>query len=98
MITDFAPGQVVVSKSGRDKGYYFIVVHTEGKFVYVVDGDLRKMEKPKKKNPLHLKAIHVVFGEVAEKLKSGETIRNADIRKMLSTLDASSGKCGHLGG
>ena len=92
MITDFAPGQVVVSKSGRDKGYSFIVVHTEGKFVYVVDGDLRKIEKPKKKNALHLKAIHVVFREVAEKLKSGETIRNADFRKMLSTLDSSSGK------
>ena len=92
MITDFAPGQVVVSKSGRDKGYSFIVVHTEGKFVYVVDGDLRKIEKPKKKNPHHLKAIQVVFREVAEKLKSGETIRNADFRKMLSTLDASSGK------
>lgn len=48
---DLQIGQVVRSKAGRDKGRVFVVV---GKFddqhVLVADGDLRKIEKPKKKS------------------------------------------------
>ena len=42
------------SKSGRDKGYFMVVVKQEGKFLYVCDGKQRPLERPKKKNEKHL--------------------------------------------
>ena len=45
----YSKGQVVFSKSGRDKGKAFIVYDYNEEFVFIVDGVLRKLEKPKKK-------------------------------------------------
>jgi ribosomal protein L14E/L6E/L27E len=43
-------GRVVYSKAGRDKDKHFVIVgilNTD--FVYIADGSLRKITKPKKK-------------------------------------------------
>ena len=48
-------GQFVKSRAGRDKGNVYIVTKIiDDKYVEVVDGDLRKLEKPKKKKVMHL--------------------------------------------
>ncbi|GFR35247.1 KOW domain-containing RNA-binding protein [Thermobrachium celere] len=45
-----ALGQIVHSRAGRDKGRYFIVVGLiDENYVLIADGDLRKIESPKKK-------------------------------------------------
>ena len=49
MSTDYTLGQVVFSTGGRDKGRPFVVVSIEGDYLYVVDGMLRKLERPKLK-------------------------------------------------
>ena len=43
-------GDVVRSVAGHDKGSLMLVYETSGDSVLVVDGRLRKLEKPKKKN------------------------------------------------
>lgn len=45
----YSKGQIVFSKCGRDKGRAFIVYDFNEEYVFIVDGDLRKLEKPKKK-------------------------------------------------
>lgn len=43
-------GQAVVSKAGRDRGRLFLVVEIlDDVYVNVADGDLRPIERPKKK-------------------------------------------------
>jgi len=43
-------GRVAYSKAGRDKGKLFIVIGiVDEDFVLVCDGDLRPVEKPKRK-------------------------------------------------
>ena len=42
-------GSVVISKAGRDKGYFLVVVDFNDKEVFVCDGKERPVEKPKKK-------------------------------------------------
>ena len=52
-------GHLVVSLSGRDKGCICTVVgisDDEG-YVFIADGKIRKVEKPKKKKLQHLKPI-----------------------------------------
>lgn len=52
-------GDVVLSLAGRDKGRKLAVVDALDKdYVLVVDGDLRKIEKPKRKKIIHLKKIN----------------------------------------
>ncbi len=52
-------GHLVVSLSGRDKGCICTVVGVsddEG-YVFIADGKIRKVEKPKKKKLKHVKPI-----------------------------------------
>lgn len=54
-------GSAVRSKAGRDKNRFFAVLSLEGTFAYIADGDLRTIEKPKKKKLMHLAATNTVF-------------------------------------
>ena len=48
-------GQVVRSKKGRDEGKVFVVIGIIDKdYLYLVDGKLRKLDRPKKKKVKHL--------------------------------------------
>ena len=51
---EFELGSVVISKAGRDKGYFMAVVGEEKGFLLAADGKERPLERPKKKNPKHL--------------------------------------------
>ena len=79
-----AVGQIVVSRAGRDAGRTFVVVRViDDLYVEICDGDLRKVEKPKKKKIKHLNITGKIAEGLAEKLKSGDRITNAEIRKAL---------------
>lgn len=48
-------GDLVISKSGRDKGRKLVVTGiTDENYVLIADGDLRKVENPKRKKLKHL--------------------------------------------
>jgi len=79
-----AVGQIVISRAGRDAGRTFVVVRViDDLYVEICDGDLRKVEKPKKKKIKHLNITGKIAEGLAEKLKSGDRITNAEIRKAL---------------
>lgn len=81
-------GQLVKSKTGRDKGRFFIVVGILNEdFVLISDGDLRKIEKPKKKRIKHLEITDKVIEELRYKLSNKSRIINSEISKMLLNLD-----------
>lgn len=81
----YSKGQVVYSKSGRDKGLAFIVVDIDidGQYLYLVDGELRKFEKPKKKKAMHVQIVNTVIKDLKEKLESGSYLLDSDFRKAL---------------
>ena len=68
-------GTIVKAKAGRDKEGFFVVVKNEEGWVYIADGRRRKVENPKKKNPIHLTVTNTVLSH------SMDTNRN--IRKAL---------------
>lgn len=51
---DITPGTVVKSKAGRDKDTFLVVVKVEKKTALVCDGGERPLERPKRKNLIHL--------------------------------------------
>ncbi len=80
---DLSIGQVVTSRAGRDAGKTFVVVDWSGDRAMVADGDLRKVENAKKKNPRHLVAHDLVDPEIRAKAMRGEKVTNADIRRVV---------------
>jgi len=55
------PGQLVLSRAGRDQGRYFLVYQVFGDgFVSLVDGTLRKVAKPKRKRITHVQGLEIM--------------------------------------
>jgi ribosomal protein L14E/L6E/L27E len=76
-------GAVVCSKAGRDIDRKFIIMDIiNDEYVYISDGDLRKVEKPKKKKIKHLIITDIVFDAILSDNKVG----NSEIRKFLQSL------------
>ena len=51
---EFQVGDVVCSKAGRDEGTFFGGSRHRGRVPLLCDGKQRPLERPKRKNPLHL--------------------------------------------
>ncbi len=80
----YSKGQIVFSKSGRDKGMAFIVVDYDESYVYVADGKLRKLEKPKRKNRVHIQITKNINEDIKCRIENGQHLMNSDIRKALA--------------
>lgn len=80
-------GQVVLSKAGRDKGRVFLISEiVDPTFVKVVDGDLRKLEKPKLKKMKHLAIYNTVISDFPKAFSEG-CLKDSDVRKFLMPYD-----------
>ena len=76
-------GQIVFSKQGRDKGFPFVVVSVKENYVCLVDGKLRKIEKPKKKKLMHIAKTLYIDESIAKSIINNEYIKNSDIRNAI---------------
>ncbi len=50
-------GMLAASKAGHDKDSVYVIIREEGEYIYVVDGRIRTMERPKRKNKKHVQLI-----------------------------------------
>lgn len=80
-------GQIVKSTKGRDKGRFFIVVGVINKeYLLIADGDIRKIDKPKKKKMKHLVKLNILSEEVRDRVLNNKKLNNAFIRRELERL------------
>lgn len=87
MMGELQLGQLVYSTAGRDKGRAFFVVALSGdSFAYLADGDLRKIERPKKKNIKHVRMTKMSAPGIVKKLQNNEKISNAELRNAIDEL------------
>ena len=84
MIETLEVGQIVFSKSGRDKGRPFVVISIEEEYAYLVDGILRKVESPKRKKYKHIQKTNDAIEWIKQKIIEDGNITNSDIRKALN--------------
>lgn len=86
--TDLSIGQLVKSKAGRDKDRLFIIIGIiDDQYVTIVDGDLRRVETPKRKKIRHLSKINRVSETVPQALLEGE-LTNPLVRREIESLGA----------
>jgi ribosomal protein L14E/L6E/L27E len=74
-------GQVVFSKRGRDKGLAFLVIEMLDEYVYLTDGRVRPLAKPKKKKIKHIQPTNTII-DLNE--FNPRSLKDSDIRKLLA--------------
>lgn len=88
-LNGLVPGQIVRSTAGHDKGgIFFVIENVDDDYVLIADGDLRRIDKPKKKNVRHLQPFNKVDKVIAEKISAGVPIENFELRKELERSGA----------
>jgi len=84
-------GQVVRATKGRDQDRVFIIVgKVDEEYVLIADGDLRRIEKPKKKKIKHLAKFNIISHEVKDRILNEKKMNNAFIRRELERLGVKS--------
>ena len=82
MDTEISVGDVVISLSGHDKNQPFIVTSIDKNgYCGIIDGRYRFKDKPKNKNPKHLKIV-AHSDEILSKVQSPLST-NAEIYKLI---------------
>ena len=68
-------GQIVVSGAGRDQERLLVILDFDGATPLVADGKERPLERPKKKNPKHLRETGYCLAK--EEYRSNKSLKAA---------------------
>lgn len=79
-------GTFVKSKAGHDKDEYFMLLEVDSKYGYFVDGKVRKLENPKKKNLKHIQIIPYKISDVLSKYVNRNQVTNEEIKRAIKIL------------
>ena len=83
MKEDIGIGSVVLSTQGRDKGMYFVVTKVDKGVVFLVDGGMRKLNAPKRKNVKHVSNSGSVLQSIAQKLTDNKKVFDSEVKSAL---------------
>ncbi len=74
-------GMFVISMAGHDKGKMYVIIGEEDEYFYLADGDIRPLEKLKKKKKKHVQPVKSgIDRTIADKLQNGRTLYNEEIK------------------
>lgn len=78
---NYEAGMLAWSRAGHDKDTLYVIVKTEGEYVYLSDGRLKPVDHPKKKKIRHIQIVR----QIPEELMGLNivTIKNEEIRKAI---------------
>ncbi|MBR2742921.1 MAG: RNA-binding protein [Clostridia bacterium] len=88
---DIIISDIVRSLNGRDRGRLFIVVgFPKENHVSIANGKQRKIESPKIKKLKHVERVAGSDTRTAQKLRTGEKVTNAELRREIAGLSIES--------
>ena len=74
------------SVAGHDSGKYYVILQLDDEYVYLVDGKIRTLDRPKKKKKMHVRVLSEYNQELAEKVTSGK-VRDEEIKRAIKLLN-----------
>lgn len=77
-------GMLAVSRAGHDKNDIYVIVSEDNEYVYLADGRIRSVDRPKKKNKKHIQLVKKV------QLADRETFTDLEIRKIIKEYQKNS--------
>ncbi len=82
--------KLAVSRSGHDKDCLYVIITEEANLVYLADGKLKPIDKPKKKNRKHIQIIKNLPKEITE-VFSQQNFRNEEIKRAIKLYQKQTG-------
>jgi hypothetical protein len=82
--------KLAVSRSGHDKDSLYVIIKEEANLVYLADGKLKPLEKPKKKNRKHIQIIKNLPKEITE-VFTQQDFRNEEIKRAIKLYQKQTG-------
>lgn len=76
-------GKLALPKVGHDKNHLYVIVREEEEYVFLADGRLKTIEKPKKKNKKHIQMIKKLPPTVSELLTDMTAVGNLEISRAI---------------
>jgi len=85
-------GSIVISKAGHDKGEVYVILKSDEKYVYLMNGKNRTFDRPKKKNIKHVQCVNYTDNVMLEKHQGQMKITNEDVKRAIKLYLE---KCSH---
>ena len=76
-------GMMAISKAGHDKNHWYVILQVENDQAFLVNGETRTMDRPKKKKLKHLQPVCEVSEILEQKLKQQKSWTNEEIKRAL---------------
>lgn len=87
-VSNLKIGAVVLSKKGRDQGRYFIICKIiSPDYILIVDGHIRKLDKPKLKKIKHISFTGNCIENIAVKFENNKQVFDSEIFSALKTYN-----------
>ena len=71
-------GMLAVSRAGHDSKSTYVIIGEDDEYVYLADGKIRTVDRPKKKNKKHIQIIKKIQLE-----KPGDGFKDLEIKKVI---------------
>lgn len=84
---ELTAGMFARSLAGHDAGRLYVVVRVEGQYVYLADGKLKTVDKPKKKKRKHIQANYVISPVLSEAQEDNRLFTDEEIRKAIKSKE-----------
>lgn len=78
-------GGFAVSKAGHDLGKTYVILYMDSEYVYLVDGRIRTIDRPKKKKKKHVDGIDLIDPLLVEKVANC-SVRDEEIKRAIKLL------------
>ena len=77
-------GFLASSKAGHDKDKIYVIIREDREYVWLADGKIKTVDKPKKKRKKHIQVIKYFYnGEIRNTLLEGKTVSDLEIAMIL---------------
>jgi ribosomal protein L14E/L6E/L27E len=78
-------GSYVLSKAGHDTGKCYVIINIDGEYVYLADGKIRTLDRPKKKKKKHVRSLGMCGEDLSIIIRNG-SVRNEDIKRAVKMV------------
>lgn len=84
-MNEFTIGCFVVATAGHDSGKCYVIFEMDSEYVYLVDGRIRTLERPKKKKRIHIRMLSDMEPSLAVKVQN-RTVKNEEIKRAIKLV------------
>ncbi len=79
---EYSIGMMAKSLAGHDKGKVYLIFGADAQYVYLVDGERRTLDRPKRKKKKHIQIDRRIPAWIQQLLAEGKKIQDSDVIKV----------------